>query len=204
MLIHIPIRIRLAAIAVALALGAALPRTAEAAFEATMQEVGDDITVTGSGTINFLGLLQVTPISVGSLPGELMPDRGSLSFGVDGPAQIKRFGFVTEPAGAFGTSTEAPTASARNGDFVAISSLYIFLDASHGVEDVLNASMTFAGRSYAELGITPGTYVWRWGEGDLADSFTLNILAPSPVPEPQSFALLGLGLAVLLAARRRC
>lgn len=71
----------------------------------------------------------------------------------------------------------------------------------------LSASvLTFTGATFASLGMTPGSYVRGWGERsrDAFDTFTLSIIAqPTGVPAPAALLLLGLGLAGLLAERRR-
>ncbi len=66
----------------------------------------------------------------------------------------------------------------------------------------LTDSATYDNQTLSSLGATPGTYTWRWGSGATADSFTLDIPAPS-VPEPASLALFGTGLAGFGVIRRR-
>jgi hypothetical protein len=54
----------------------------------------------------------------------------------------------------------------------------------------------------ANLGLTAGTYVWNTQSGSFSDTITLNIIPA--VPEPSTFALLGLaGLGLGLLRRRR-
>jgi hypothetical protein len=61
----------------------------------------------------------------------------------------------------------------------------------------LSDTSTYDNATFNSLGVTPGTYVWTWGSGANADSFTLNIGA-AVVPEPSSLLLLGAAFAVLL------
>jgi hypothetical protein len=60
--------------------------------------------------------------------------------------------------------------------------------------------MTFTGASFASLGLTPGTYVWTWGAGDLPNqNFTLNIGVPDG---GTTVCLLGFALLCLVGLRR--
>jgi hypothetical protein len=59
----------------------------------------------------------------------------------------------------------------------------------------LSGSSTYNNTTLADLGATPGTYVWTWGKG--ADQrFTLDIVHPSAVPGPD----IGAGLPGLIFA----
>jgi hypothetical protein len=58
----------------------------------------------------------------------------------------------------------------------------------------------YSGVSLANLGLTPGTYVYSWGAGPTADSLTINV---GTVPEPASLAMLGVSAAIALLRRRR-
>jgi hypothetical protein len=199
-----------AAAGIALAVIVVVPQQADAAFVATMEQVGADVVVTGSGTLNVLALnRQDTTLAVGaSLLGEIGPRRSTVSFGVDAPALLSRYFFVTAP-GNFGPGELNSFTTVRSGDVVAITREYILLDRFYDPvgRDTLSAAMTFQNRSFADLGVTPGTYVWSWGSVEgLSDTFTLNVLAPTtetPVPAPAGLGLFGLALAGLVLARRR-
>jgi hypothetical protein len=69
----------------------------------------------------------------------------------------------------------------------------------------LSDSMTFNNATFASLGVTPGTYVWTWGDG-ANQNFTLQIgLVGVPgVPDGGStVSLLGCALLGLAALRRK-
>jgi hypothetical protein len=63
----------------------------------------------------------------------------------------------------------------------------------------LSDTMTFTGKTFASLGVLPGTYTWNFGTGANADSLILEI---GVVPEPASLTLLAVGLAGLGMALR--
>ena len=60
--------------------------------------------------------------------------------------------------------------------------------------NTLSDTATYDNQTFNSLGVTHGTYVWNWGSGANADSFTLNI-GTVAVPAP----LIGRGLPILLA-----
>jgi hypothetical protein len=69
----------------------------------------------------------------------------------------------------------------------------------------LSDSMTFNNATFASLGVTPGTYVWTWGDG-ANQNFTLQIgsVGVPNVPDGGStVSLLGCALLGLAALRRK-
>ena len=60
----------------------------------------------------------------------------------------------------------------------------------------LSGTLTFASATFASLGITPGSYVYSLPN----DTVTVKF---GTAPEPGTLALLGLGLAGLVATRKR-
>jgi hypothetical protein len=69
----------------------------------------------------------------------------------------------------------------------------------------LSDSMTFNNATFASLGVTPGTYVWTWGDG-ANQNFTLQIgsVGVPGVPDGGStVSLLGCALLGLAALRRK-
>jgi hypothetical protein len=64
----------------------------------------------------------------------------------------------------------------------------------------LSGTATWAGTTIASMQLTLGTYLWTWGAGATADSFTLNI---GVVPEPSSSIITGCALTGRALCRRR-
>jgi hypothetical protein len=181
----------------ALLLVAAAPTPAHAAFVFTVAEIGGNVVVNGSGTLNttaFTGAGNFnTTASLRPPVAAMFIGGGSLDTlcysggGMTGPTS---FGVLTIVS--FPTSADGPPV----GIFGAqpFRNLYVPGDYVSGTS--ITNSATFAGQSFASLGFTPGTYTYRWGSGANEDSLTIII------PEPSTAGLIGAGLIPLLVRRK--
>ena len=185
--------------AAALFLGlAGAPGRAHAAFTLTLQQVGNDVTLTGSGTINLSALEFAGNASAqASIRPELAviyggPTNGAttdeyVGGGFSGPASFGNGGFRLASSGSGGTVGVLGAYG------------YLLVPAGYISGTPVTESATFANQSFASLGFTPGTYTYTWGSGATADSLTV-----SGVPEPATW--LGGALLALSGAgawRRR-
>jgi hypothetical protein len=135
-------------------------------------------------------------------PGFLLTVSGATA------AVINRFsGIVTGP-NRFGIGT-ATGANLGGGDGVGLdgSGQGVFVPKGYVSGVPLSDTSTYLNASFDSIGLFPGTFVYSWGSGDHADSFTIQIGpvgGASPVPEPSSWAMMLLGFAGLgYAAVRR-
>ena len=196
----ISIRAMMVAALLALTLGGA----SRAEYVVNLTETGGDVVAIGSGTINTAGLTYHSDLGGGTSTPQA--DNGTALFGsgVDASgSHVAVFFGISGPA-SFGVGTELGGTSGT-GDFVGIfggGELWLTFDYVSG--SPLNSTSTWSGSTFSSLGLTPGTYVWTWGTGANADSFTMNI-GVSSVPEPTSLVLAGcgLGLAGLVVRVRR-
>ena len=198
---------------VQIALSLSLAGVSHAGYVVNVTESGGNVVATGSGTINTTDLTHVGDYS--AIP-YVLSGIGAIDLGIDIQTRNETMLFTGisgpvsfgsgEPGGSFGVATTS------TGDYVGVDGgPGQFYQQSNGVVvpvdyvsgSLLNSSATWTGQTFASLGLTPGTYVWTWGNGVNADSFTLNIGAQA-VPEPASILLLGMGsLTIVGYARRR-
>lgn len=174
---------------------------ARAAYTLTLEQVGGNVVATGSGTLDLAGLTLVQTET--SAPPAIIPLGGQILIG-SAPASYHIYRLVTGPT-SFGGGGDT-VVSSGSGDDVGISSddagVFVPLDYLSGA--TLLSTATWDGQTLASLGATPGTYVWNWGSGPTADTFTLDI-GTAAVPEPAGILLLALPLGlVMLLAQRSC
>jgi hypothetical protein len=184
---------------------------AQAAFVVVLQEEAGNVIATGSGAFDladltktgtFNDVAQISPSSgaIGTGPTVGSEDyyMPPIGFGVSGPSNFGG-GFLTP-------------ASSGSGDLVGFDPSLpepIRVPSGYVSESPLAGASTYDNQTFASLGVTAGIYMWTWGSGSTADSFTLDIVAPAPstVPEPSTWIMMlagfvGVGLAGYRASRR--
>jgi hypothetical protein len=188
---------RAAALGVATLIGGGVSAPiAQAAYTVTLLQEGSNVVATGSGTFDLAALPVVNPGPI-SFAAVMQPDIGFILTGPASAAPLRVNGFATGPTN-FGSGGGQILASSGSGDLVGITGNIgtLALPESYVSGAALSDTSTYDNQTFASLGATPGTYVWHWGSGADADSFTLQIGAAA-VPEPGSLTVLAMGLAGL-------
>jgi hypothetical protein len=168
------------------------------AYTVTLQQVGSNVVATGSGAINLTGLTFV--ISGADNPG-VVPFSGVISTGPFASMIDVYQGFTGPTDFGSGAGALPNTAS---GDFVGISgvALELFVPLNYISGAALSDSITFNNATFASLGVTPGAYVWSWGNG-ANQRFTLRIGAVAVPDGGSTVSLLGCALLGVAALRRK-
>jgi hypothetical protein len=168
----------------------------------TVEQVGSNVVVTGSGAIDLTGLhLTGPPFNVIHM-ASINPSFGTL-FIADTPRHSGDEHFTsaafTGPR-SFGPGPVRSRDANGGGSSAGIEGIGHIVLVPHGYlsDTPLSGSSTYFATNLAALGATPGTYVWTWGSR--ADQrFTLDIVHPSAasaVPGPT----IGAGLPGLIFA----
>ncbi|MFZ4780173.1 MAG: PEP-CTERM sorting domain-containing protein [Terrimicrobiaceae bacterium] len=183
--------------------GSVLP--ARAAFTFTLSEVGSNVVGTGTGSFDLSSLTYVTTTTGNT--GYLDPSAFIPSGGATASTDWYQGYAVAGNPGNFGTGGGLSADSSVSGGF------FVLFPAFFGGNPVLEVatgytsntpftvSSTWTNKSFASLGITPGTYTWQWSKNNgsgPSDSVTVNA-----VPEPSALALLAIGAAGLAIVRLR-
>jgi VPDSG-CTERM motif len=188
----------LATLAIALICGVSAP-PAQANYIVTLQQVGPDVVATGSGAFDVTALtLQSSNIT--GPAANLQPGLGIIVTGMRANPKVDEYAAsgITGPS-SFG-SPGFRLADFGSGDQVGISPTFfgLLVPAGYTSGTFLSDSSTYNGQTFSSLGVTPGTYVWTWGTGLHADSFTLIASLPD---SGSTLGLLLLSFAALIGAR---
>ena len=200
-------RVTYLASAASLALAAIFASTAQAAYTQTYEEVGGNVVEVGMGTLNTTDLTDLgSPFSETAAVG---PAGGTSISGSITGAPVEFFSGLSDP-GPFGPGIQTD-ANSSSGDIVGVQgangepSAFLFTPAGYVSGASLSETMTFDGATFASLGVTPGEYVFTWGTGASADTFTVDFATSGAAPEPATWAMMLIGFAGLsyAAARRK-
>jgi hypothetical protein len=184
---------------------------ARAGYIVDVQQVGANVVATGAGSFDLTSLTHMTSSS--PIAANVDPNMGTIRVGssqwdsytgIDGPLSFGPGGLVPADAwtGLFaGLLRIDDINGTTQGIFVPVD-----LNHNHYVSGTLldPSSATWDNASFASLGLNEGTYVWNWGSGDTADTFTLEI-GSVDIPEAPSLAIMFAGLGLIGGAmwRRR-
>jgi hypothetical protein len=177
------------------AFGLVAATPSQAAYVVNIEEVGNSVIATGSGSIDLTGL---TLLGTGESNPSIDPVDTGLFLGTLPSGIVDVYGSGTEPP-SWGTGGST-LADAGSGNHVA-AARGVFGVATGYVSgtDLGTSTATWIGASFASLGLTPGSYTSTWS----ADSFTVNVgRAIDPIPEPGAWAMMLLGLCAIGRAVR--
>ena len=167
----------------------------------TLEEVGSDVVATGTGSID--DLVDLIPSGTSGSAALVFPSLGWVSIG-SSASNVDFYSGFNGPS-SFGPGGERNASSWTGDDVGMFASMNLLaVPAGYTSGEVLTDGMTFDNTTFEDLGVNPGTYVWRWGSGGEQGfgSFTLQIEA---IPAPASLPLFasGLGALGLLDWRRK-
>jgi VPDSG-CTERM motif len=173
------------------------------AYTVTLEQVGSNVVATGSGAFNLTGLTFQNNFN--DAPPQIQANFSLLITGPGGANQSQYVGFTGPTNFGSGDLVMADTGS---GDGVGIvgsgSNTFLIVPQGYISGTALSSSATWNNTTLASLGVTPGIYVWIWGEG-AGQNFDLEIgsLGVPGVPDGGStVSLLGVALLGLAAVRR--
>ena len=141
-------------------------------FNVTISQVGNDVVWSGSGSFNLTALTSDGP---GSIGGGYNSGLAVWAIGPDTSVDTYS-GTITYPA-SFGTSNVAVTSNTGStfGILPGGSGRLLYVPSGYVSNTNISGTSTYANKTIASAGLTPGTYTWSWGSGANASSLVMTI-----------------------------
>jgi hypothetical protein len=144
----------------------------------TLLEVGDDVVLSGAGTMNLTSLTNVQSFFRSS---SIAPSVSQFACGLEGPGPFNSrlyTGSTFNSPANFGTGNQT-IGSSGTGDFFGVtftvSNNQLFVPSGYTSGSFISGTTTFNSTTLATLGATPGTYTWSWGSGPTSSSIIMQV-----------------------------
>jgi hypothetical protein len=148
-------------------------------FNVTIVELGGNVVMSASGSLNINDLTLVNP-SAGPFPfGGLGVSGATFLMGTNGINTAQYSGFTTTPPN-FGPGGVTPSQTSVSGDIFGVikqgpAPYSLLVPVGYTTGTAISSSQTFNGQSFVSFGLTPGTYTYTWGSGANADSINVVV-----------------------------
>lgn len=192
--------------------------TANAAFTVTYTQGTDGVTATGVGTLKTTGLSRDSGFdSFGPLNPFIQPALRTQIVGGNGfqSYDLTLTGLIPSAWGSGGqtNATQATGGGVYFNDNGGTSFAILGAPIGYTSGSAISNSAFYGAQTFASMGLTLGSYVYNYGSGANADTFSLIVssiptVVPTPpvtgaVPEPATWAMMILGMGMAGAMMRR-
>ena len=147
----------------------------------TMQEVGPDVVLSGSGSVNLSSLTSQGILTINTT--FINPISGVYGLGTTGGGVEFFSGVTLSSYPSFGSGTGVD-GNSSTGDLFGIREFGVMVPYPY-MGTNLNGTATFTGTTLTTLGVNTGTYLVQWGISGASETITFNILPPlTPTETP--------------------
>jgi hypothetical protein len=164
--------------------------TASAPMTITITEVGSNVVMSASGTINLSGLTLVNSISGTYGGGGIGVSTATFLMGTFPANGAQYSGFTTTPSD-FGPGAGGGGATSSSGDVFGVIfqgappySLIVPIGYTTGTQ--ITSTQTFNNTTLSTLGLTNGTYTYTWSGGSIDIVVGTGLGGPTPTPTATS------------------
>ena len=164
------------------------PTSVSSPMTVTITEVGSNVVMTASGTVDLTGLTLVEsnfgPIGGGGLG----INTATFICGNDGSYASTYSGFTSVPSN-FGSGSYTPPASSASGNYFGVimngqPPYFLLVPTGYTSGTNITSTQTFNNTSLSTLGLTEGTYTYTWSGGSIDVVIGIGLGGSTPTPTP--------------------
>lgn len=149
-------------------------------FFFTLQEVGPDVVLSGTGSVDLSSLTVTGPY--GGSGTFIYPSQGLYNVGPNGSEDWYTGVTLSTPI-SFGSGS-ITTADSSTGDIFGLSGFGDIKVPAGYSGGLLNGTATFTGTTLSTLGAVDGTYIIQWGSSGTSETITLEVISTPVTPTP--------------------